>query len=62
MLCTGAEKAVDALKPEQVASQVEEAGKLTEGKYTSLLRTQNMSLITEHLNISATRLMTNTGD
>ena len=32
LLYTGAEKAADALKPEQVASQVEEAGKLTEGK------------------------------
>ena len=31
-LCTGAEKVADAVEPEQVASQVEEAGKLTEGK------------------------------
>jgi len=48
VLCTGAEKAVDALKPEQVASQVEEAGKLTEGKYTSLLRTQHSKHVTHH--------------
>lgn len=35
--CAGAKDAAEAVKPEQVAGQVEQAGKLAEGKYTSPL-------------------------
>ena len=43
--CAGAKEAAEAVKPEQVAGQVEQAGKLAEGKYTSPLTTWKILLV-----------------